>query len=141
MSPAFTLVVFVYRLAIMIFIALASQTGLRPGSILADGGETAKRMGARYGYFDLYALRNATPGAPNHIIGYYTPKWGKTATTRGKSFPLVSTPHPRCSAQILVLMKLRMDGGMTDEELKNVFDPRFIKRGEKVRQIWINPRW
>lgn len=141
MSSAFVIASWTCRLFILLFINLASQTGSRPSTMLKpSGARTSGMMGARYGCFSLYAERDAS-GGPNHIHGYYTPSWGKTSWTRGVSYPLPPTPDLRSSTVVILLLCLRLDGGISERDLRNVFDPRFIPPGEKTRKIWIDPSW
>jgi len=131
---------FFWRVTVLYYISLATQTSCRPSSILRPAGEQhEQRQGARYGDFALWMYRGEF-GSPNVLHGHYGPRWGKTQNTMGKTFPLPPAPTMIDSACHWVLFKLFLAGGLTVEQLSNVFDPRFCG-DRKRRRIPIPPDW
>jgi hypothetical protein len=145
-----------YRIAIATFVAFAAQTGLRPSSmvrarilistktdtgitkvkslpsVLSDDPAFEKRMGARYGYFEIWAHPARQAGNPNELFGFYRTPWAKTKGGE-KAMPLIPGPTATSSTLIMVVISLVLDGYMSVQEFRAIFDPATLGSQSWIR--------
>jgi hypothetical protein len=118
------------RLSCYLYLALASNTGLRAGSILRTDKADS---GAVYGDFLIWIV----PGSDtvNDVVAYYTPRHGKTERVTATRFPLGSAPQLGMSANMLLLLAAFLDGVISDLDIKSVLQPRFLGKDGSPRRL------
>lgn len=133
---------FLERLQVAAFIAMSCQTGLRPNPIIGATKVVKKdaeaqanvhndlRSGSQFGDFHIFAQRSPVEGEPNQLLGYYQPRWNKTAMGRSKGWPLVPGPHIASSSLTLLLLILTARGCIDISTMAAVFDPEFCMDGK-----------
>jgi hypothetical protein len=120
-----------YRLSLMLYILVASCTGLRSSSIVrsknlscsAPTTQTQKRTGAVWSDMHIWIRRSST--IQNDVVAFYKPRWSKTSLGRTQSFPILSGPNLGSSPNLFLLLVGDFEG-VFEAPLKDILDPSFL---------------
>lgn len=145
------------RLTLTGFMAIDTQTGLRPGGVVApalalltssdleddcvdpafaraSNARRQRQMGCRYGHFRLGVLRNDA-GGPNLPIGFIKTDWSKTAIGSGRVKPLPAAPRIIDLGAWQVLTGLMLDRILTPQQVATFLHPRYLGNNDCMKII------
>jgi len=128
------------RLSTITYLALTSQTGMRPMAVLRyRTGKKSMPQGATYGQFRLFALADPSNRC-NRLAGFYHAKYDKNQAGQARIYPLPSGPTIITSTIHLVIWSLFVDGGISKESIREALDVSFLT-GNDVKEIVIPQEW
>ncbi|OCF43170.1 hypothetical protein I317_03014 [Kwoniella heveanensis CBS 569] len=134
LNPAVLKISFEQRHDTMTFMTNAAHTALRPSSVIAPslkGGlaqlmreENVHRRGVYFGSYRIFFFKPKPGEAANRAASFLSPRWSKTAPSRGKLWPLpASVPTVSDSTTLMLLISMMIKGGITGEQLDYLLDP------------------
>ncbi|OCF36684.1 hypothetical protein I316_01280 [Kwoniella heveanensis BCC8398] len=134
LNPAVLKISFEQRHDTMTFMTNAAHTALRPSSVIAPslkGGlaqlmreENVHRRGVYFGSYRIFFFKPKPGEAANRAASFLSPRWSKTAPSRGKLWPLpASVTTVSDSTTLMLLISMMIKGGITGEQLDYLLDP------------------